>query len=1107
MMPRLRPLFLAFGLLISAIQILAAVGQAAAQDAAPDTAQNRERVAVRVGEHPGFSRIVFEWRRPVGARLEQVDGKTLLRFDRAATLDLEAFRADPPPEVSGMEAAVAGGELLVTLTTIPGAKARLFESAGKTVLDVLRPETSASAKAATPEEWRRNQVRKAAGKPARAPAQTGPDAAQQTAAVAKSAAPVESSVRPKSPPPATSEPISLLPPALDPVTTAPEQAPGLAGKVDPGAAKAAAVTQVAARRATLKPRAKPAITPVTTGQTASAATGQGAIPRQAPAAGPKVATAEDGETPTASAVMAAGSLVPSGTVSVLIDTSPLPGKTLLLGQRRSLRFEWPAEAVPAAAAFRRDGNLWLVFDRPPPSDLAGEIAKAAPELEPVAQFEVDGATVIRFTAPGLMRSRMRREDSAWILDLVRGAPRFETAIEMSVEGTPGQARISFPVEAPGRIVSFVDPERGDRLIVAPLSVAGPGVPVDREFPQFRILASLQGVVVQPLSETLRVTVTPKAVELRDDEGLIVSRGASLALLKSNQPAQRRGTRLFDLASWRRGDAARFVTNKHRLISAIAAAGPDRIASARLELAKFYFAHGLSTEALSMIRLSQAQDSLTVLDPRARLIAAVAEFMTDDYTTAAEYLLHPAMAGEWEADLWRAALAAASQDWELAAAGFAAAGELIDAYPPVVRARLRLLAAEASLASGDRTGTERYLEAVRVDNPTHAQEAQAAYLVARGLYLEGDTETAAELWRRVAASNHASSRIRARLALLDLALEDGSISTDGAIEKLERLRFAWRGDRFEFALLQRLGDLYILKGEHREGLRLLRRAATHTPNSELSAAVAARMRAVFTELFRASNTELPPLRALTLFEEFKELTPPGEEGDAVILNLAERLVDIDLLDRAAGVIEAQVKFRLKGAARARVAARLARIYLLGQKPNQALQALDISELPDLPTELALVRHRLRAQALFDLKREEAALAALGAADDPESLRLRARILSRQKNWPATAMALERLVPEAPPEVRPLREDESKAVVDLLVALTMADDRDRIDRLGRAYQEAMSRGPHAKTFKLLVGDPRAHRVKSVEEELAGVADVEAFMASYHKNTRPLGTAETR
>ena len=133
--------------------------------------------------------------------------------------------------------------------------------------------------------------------------------------------------------------------------------------------------------------------------------------------------------------------------------------------------------------------------------------------------------------------------------------------------------------------------------------------------------------------------------------------------------------------------------------------------------------------------------------------------------------------------------------------------------------------------------------------------------------------------------------------------------------------------------------------------------------------------------------------------------------------------------------------------------------------------------------------------------------IGAADDPESLRLRARILWRLKNWPATVLALERLVPEAPPEVRPLREDESKAVVDLLVALTMADDRDRIRRLGRTYQEAMSRGPHAQTFKLLVGDPRPSRDKSVEEELAGVADVEAFMASYRKNTRSLGDGEAQ
>ncbi len=1090
MMSRLRcrplALVLALGMLISASQFL--VGQAVAQDP--------ERVAVRVGEHPGFSRIVFEWRRPVGAQLEERDGKTVLRFDRAATLDLKAFRADPPPEISQIEPAAAGGELLVTLTMVPGAKTRLFESEGKTVLDVLRPETPVGAKAATPEDWRRNRTQVATGKPAPAAAPVTPAPAPVVPVVP--VAPEESAGRPTNPQPAFSAPISLLPPAPDPVATAPEKAPV---PENPTAT---------VRKTPPKPMARPD-RPAATGQTASAA----AVEPDAPAEVPKTTAGEASEASETSetsetappALVTTGSLVPSGTVPILIDTSPLPGRTLLLGQRRSLRFEWPAGSLPAAAAFRRDGRLWLVFDRPPPGDLAAVTATAAPELEPVAQFEVDGATVVRFAVPGLMMVRLRAEESAWIVDLDRGPPQFETAIEMSVAGPSGHARISFAVEAPGRIISFVDPERGDRLIVTPLSAAGQGIPADREFLQFRTLASHQGLVVQPLSETLRVTVTPTAVELRDDEGLIVSQGASLALLKSNQPTPRRGTRLFDLVSWRRGDAARFPTNKQVLLSALGAASPERIGAVRLDLAQFYFAHGLFTEALSMIRLNQAQDSQLVLDPRARLIVAASEFMAENYTTAAEELFHPALAGEWDADLWRTALAAAGQDWGLAAAGFGAVDELIDVYPHVVRARLRLLAAEASLAIGDRNQAERYLEAVRLDNPSHADEAQAAFLVARGLYLEGDTETAAELWRRVAASKHASSRIRARLALLDLALEDGSISTDEAIEKMERLRFAWRGDRFEFALLQRLGDLYILKGGYRQGLRLLRRAATHTLNPALSAAVAARMREVFTGLFRSSNSELPPLKALTLFEEFKELTPPGEAGDAVILNLAERLVEIDLLDRAAGVLETQVEFRLKGAARARVAARLARIHLLGQKPSQALEALDMSALPHLPAELVVTRQRLRAQALLDLDREEAALLALGAADDPETLRLRARILWRQKNWPATALVLDLLVPEGPPEVRPLREDESKAVVDLLVALTMADDRDRIGRLGRTYREAMSRGPHAQTFKLLVGGSRSSSEKSVEEELDGVADVEAFMASYRKNTRSLEDGGTQ
>ncbi len=55
--------------------------------------------------------------------------------------------------------------------------------------------------------------------------------------------------------------------------------------------------------------------------------------------------------------------------------------------------------------------------------------------------------------------------------------------------------------------------------------------------------------------------------------------------------------------------------------------------------------------------------------------------------------------------------------------------------------------------------------------------------------------------------------------------------------------------------------------------------------------------------------------------------------------------------------------------------------------------------------------------------------------------------------------------------------------------------------------MSRGPHAETFRLLVGDSGSSEDKAAGEELSGVADFEAFMASYRKNNRALGDGETR
>src|SRR3546814_11427753 len=78
-----------------------------------------------------------------------------------------------------------------------------------------------------------------------------------------------------------------------------------------------------------------------------------------------------------------------------------------------------------------------------------------------------------------------------------------------------------------------------------------------------------------------------------------------------------------------------------------------------------------------------------------------ELMLKDYGTAVASLAHPALAGEREALLWQAALAAEAEDWPAAATGFAAALDLIDPYPDNLRLSLGLATAEAFLQTGDR----------------------------------------------------------------------------------------------------------------------------------------------------------------------------------------------------------------------------------------------------------------------------------------------------------------------------------------------------------------------------------------------------------------------
>jgi len=714
------------------------------------------------------------------------------------------------------------------------------------------------------------------------------------------------------------------------------------------------------------------------------------------------------------------------------------------------------------------------------------------------------ATILRLRARPVLNPRLIAAGNSWTLELRTQKEEPEDLLKLVVEAERQDPVVQVALEGPLRVETIVDPDVGDLLYVVPLRVPGLGLLQSRSFPQFRTLASTQGLVVQSLSDQVEVSVADPGIVIRAGEGLFLSKNESDEFFGDELPVPISGPRLFDLEAWRRGSLRRFTENKNELQRAIMEAPAASANLARLDLARFYFAHGLATEALGMIGLIGAAAPRLVEDPQILLLRGVSEFLTEDYDGARTTLAHPALAGEPEARLWQAALAAVSQDWTYAADSFAGVEPLMAAYNRQISTRLHLLAAEAQIVVGDNEGANLHLTELREGEPNALASMQIDFLEGRRLLIDQEKDAAKELWQKVARGPHAPSRARARLALIKMGLKDGQISPTQAAAELERLRFAWRGDQFEFALLEQLGDLYEGLGAYRRALLSFRQAASYLSDSEGMSAVTERMRKIFSKIFFDQSEEaLPPLKTLALYEEFRELTPAGKDGDALIAGLADRLAAVDLLDQAAGLLDNQVRFRLKGIDKVRVGTRLALLRLMDRKPEAALAALDLSageELPDgLPEDLTLQRRQMKARALAELGREDAALALLEGDDSADALRLRADLQFGMEDWTAAAVTLKRLLPEGMADDIALDQNQSEALVALAVAYTLGQDRTALRDLEWRFGEAMRDTEGAATFAMLTGNLEVGAITSIADELAGVKTIQAFMASYRERIK--------
>ncbi len=606
------------------------------------------------------------------------------------------------------------------------------------------------------------------------------------------------------------------------------------------------------------------------------------------------------------------------------------------------------------------------------------------------------AVRIRLNRPQMhsLTSDERSSGAVWNLlfaDKVQAPPQPLSVVRNITD--PALANIAVPLPNPGLLHRVVDPDAGDTLLVVTAAPPIRGFIKRQDFVDFALLDTAHGVAIRANSDDVAVEIAGTKVIVGKPGGLTLS---SVDVAAERAPVAVRP--LFDVDEWRKNQTELFMPRQNALIRAIATAEPDLRPQARLDLARFYMSRAMYYEAKGETEAALADTNPKKDESITLMIHAVASILIDRPAQGLKDLANPVIGSNYNSQMWQALALARQQKWADAREKFKNVEFAIASLPLDLQRIVTADAMRASLEVKDYAGAAKRRAELDVIGVPAEMQPEVAVLRGRLAEALGHDRDALDEYKFAVASDDRKAASEAKLLEVALKQKRDEIKQADALRELELLSAIWRGDGTEVKTLQMLSQMYNDVGRYSEALQAARTATRLEPNSESSRSAQDTASALFAQIFLGPKGEdLPPIDALGMFYEFRELTPIGRRGDEMIRRLADRLVAVDLLDQAAELLQYQVDHRLEGSARAQVAAKLAMVYLANRKPDLAITALRTTRIADLSGELRAQRLLLEARAQSDVGRHDLAIDIVSNIDGREAIRLRSDIYWAARRW--------------------------------------------------------------------------------------------------------------
>jgi lipopolysaccharide biosynthesis regulator YciM len=752
----------------------------------------------------------------------------------------------------------------------------------------------------------------------------------------------------------------------------------------------------------------------------------------------------------------------------------------------------------AVSTFERGSDVYLVFSTPRTIDTKRLNSVTPDYIQNVEHVPSSSGTVLRFTKSADMSLNARKTGRGyeWVIDASR-RPSFpkDVVVPKILSDGINQPYIFVDTDETARPIEFRHVVSGEMITTIPSYQSSLGTYPERITQDATMLRTSQGIAYVAHQPDV------KAVKLRS--GIRIASGAHSALSASLAPLDEANLvkrdmvaqSFFPYEAWKAKDISDFHAKEKILLQDIIAADNKQANRLRLELAKLYMAESMYSEAIGLFEIIEAQDKEFYNVFQVSAINGIAHFMAGRFGQAAQLFASDILQGEEEIEHWKRLVELMQgTDRSFPYSGFRS--QYAQFYSPDMQRHIATLAADHALSNKKYQAVNNIINQLERDKLLDPVKDRATYMKGRIAAEQGDLVQAETILRPIIDNvEDRFLRARATYTLETAKYKAGEIDRAALIAALEPLRTVWRGDGFELNLLNLLGELYVNNDNYMEGLRAWRDVVSYFPDTAVAQDASARMANSFVELFNdgKANT-LEPLTALSLYYEFRELTPLGNAGDTMIQNLADRLAQVDLLDKAASLLEHQVTFRLEKEDRSRIGAQLALLYLLNREPQKTLNVLELTGYGNNDEALMQKRNHLAAMGYARTGQWKKALNLLEDDFSDAAKYIRMDIHWDNKDWPKVAEIAEDVLASREDLTKKLDKDQTRALLQLGIAYSFMGDEDQLHYLKDYFPPLIADKDKQQSFAVITSAIDPVNRENIDLLSAEMSKLENYLDNY-------------